>query len=81
VVDRPSIYNYLMLNGEMKEIKELQLANLYCVICDVGVVGAVHWWSLAGNVTYGGTRCRKWLVMGGGERLRGERERRVKSEE
>jgi hypothetical protein len=34
-----------------------------------------------GDVADGGTRCQKWLVMGGGERLRGERERRVKSEE
>jgi hypothetical protein len=30
---KPSTYNYLMLHGEMKEIKVLQLAYLYCVIC------------------------------------------------
>jgi hypothetical protein len=39
----------------------------------VGVVGAVRWWSSMGEVDDGGARCRKWMVMGGGERLRGER--------
>jgi hypothetical protein len=47
----------------------------------VGIVGAVRWWSSAGDVADGGASCRKWLVMGGGGRLRGEKEQRVKSEE
>jgi hypothetical protein len=34
-----------------------------------------------GDVANGGARCRKWLVMGRGKKLRGEREQRVKSEE